>query len=261
MRYKNSQLYFKAEDVRNFTGLTDGQIYAARNRGDLDPVQFVTGGDCYYQPDEILAIHRRILSEGKVGSASLRRNPVISYKGEYYRAIRSLRKDGFSVEDVATLIRSDIGAGWDVDYRPELAPDDAVNFTDIKIKHKEAARDQKFTEQATRPQQTLEGKSEEKITFSMPKADILPFDFKLGHDTPPTLEDDQTVQEEFELVKGCFGFFDETNPECSENCAFKNNCAVARMNILSAFARQLEGEDVDVEAVQQEAIAEYESRI
>lgn len=100
MKIIDGKLYFKTSDVKVFTGLSQGQVNAARRRNDLKAVQFSQGGHCYYEPEHVLEIQRQILEESRVGSSRMsRRRPTVKDPDKYRKIARKLRLWGYEVRD------------------------------------------------------------------------------------------------------------------------------------------------------------------
>jgi hypothetical protein len=211
MLIKEGNLYFKTPDVRAFTGLSQGQINNARRRGDLDTVQFVDGGDCYFKPEVIIGIQKEIREHQKFGTGRrLRRKPVIKDKPAYRKIAKHLRRYGY--DNVPTL--------------------DQLESGDLLAATKDSEPE------ASKPEPESAPESEPKL-----KPDTLPFLFKVGSAELPNIPD---VGEEFELVKDlCFGHFDETHEQCRDRCDFAKTCAYARFQSLTAIAKGLEEEKSD----------------
>lgn len=217
MRVIQGQLYLKTKDVLDLTGLTQGQLNGARNRGDMEPMQFVDGGDCYYLPENVLKIHRQILEERKLGSAKLRKSPEIE-KTSYQKVIRRLERGGYVVDDVKEVLAQNDGT-YKIDYKPYILP--ANMAADIT--------------EGVNP--TPSEDSVEATIKMPPMPDKLPFPFWLGN--VADIPDYPDASSDFEnVVSGCLGYFDRTSSECRDNCQFQSICAALRLRILTAIGEE-----------------------
>lgn len=215
MYYKGGKTYLKTGDVLSLTGLTAGQLNGARNRGDINPIQFVERGDYCYEPTEILAAHRQISSSKKLGSTKLRKVPAIRDRMEYQRIVNILRRMGLEVEDIAGLKSNEDGT-YSVDYQPHLLTETSNTALGSLLKN-------------------------DGPTTGV--HDSLPFRFHLGSDELPTYPE---AFEDFENIVdpneegSCFGYYDETNSECGGNCNFSASCAALRFRVLLVIGEGLD---------------------
>lgn len=209
----------KTRDLRALTGISQGQLNGARTRGDLNPMQFVDGGDCYYLPENVLAIHRQILTERKLGTAKLRKSPNLKQQ-PYKKVIRSLERAGYVVDDIKDLVVHADGT-VKVDYKPYLlSTEDSAPVVPPTEARVEATKDVEVLEEPD---------------INVP--DKLPFPFWLGNEADlPTHEE---AASDFENVfSGCFGYFDRTSEACRNNCQFQSSCAAMRFRILTAIGQE-----------------------
>jgi hypothetical protein len=242
MKMINGKLYFKTPDIRAFLGITDGQIWAARERNALNPIQFSDGGDCFFKPEEILEGKRQLVETGRLGSSKLRRKPVIEDKQEYARIVRYLERSGYAVGDVSQLEAREDGKGYKVVYDPTAVPvDDSATATS--------------TENVSTD--TSESSGGDMAWKNRPTPDVLPFNFAMGSDEVP---EGPEAKHDFKNVQSCFGYADETNTECSENCAFFEACAKSRFRIMSTVANGLD-KGKDAGTIREEEAAVRKSEI
>ena len=211
------QPYLKTPEVKTLTGLTTGQVNAARTRGDLVPHQMVDGGDCYFLPSDILYLQKQIFTTGFCGTAKLRKVPIIKDWDKYHTVVNRLSRYGYECSDFRTLDVAQEGAGY--------VPVFGSTTSEAAVGVHEALETPVVPASPPAP-------------FVPPVADRLPFAFELGSDT--FLGEEGVTNEDFENVKGCFGYADETNTECSKNCAFYLLCAQTRFDVLRNIAAGLE---------------------
>lgn len=221
MQYKDGKLYMKSSDVLALTGLTQGQLNNARQKNELETIQFADGGDCYYRPADVLEAHRQVIDEKRLGSTKLRKMPSITDADNYRSIISRLERSGYSVEDIRSLKTRGDGT-YAVDYKPHLLPTDMPSDTEYDAGQTTAV-------------ETSEGEVEEvQVLKQPPQPDTLPFRFHMGN--AGELPEHKVAATDFENVaSGCFGYFDETNSECGENCKFSTACAALRFRILTVI--------------------------
>lgn len=81
--------------------------------------------------------------------------------------------------------------------------------------------------------------------------DTLPFGFVVGDPNPAR----GMTHQDLKLVSGCFGFLDETNPECANACTFRKACGATRLKVLQALATRIDTpQEPDLSFVEQDYI-------
>lgn len=84
--------------------------------------------------------------------------------------------------------------------------------------------------------------------------DVLPFKFTVGSLEPKPVHRLKDLQR----VKGCFGFLDETNPECNTKCPFKDPCGAVRVRVMKLLAQKMNGQEVSQKDVLEVALEGYQ---
>jgi len=219
MRMYKKNAYLEPQEVVSLTGLTHEQLAKLTKDGVITAHVTVET-----QPDDLRYLAQdavtlfQDLQEGNV--ASITSTPSIHNGSARKRLIRQLTRVGISLLPSGSL------------KPPKPAP---------KPKATPAPKPKAVSKPVAKPEPEPEP--------LVP--DTLPFDFMVGDPKPAR----GMTPQDLKLVKGCFGFLDETNSECTKTCIFKEACGATRFKVLQALAARIDTpQEPDLSFVEQDYI-------